>query len=171
MSCQFDLCWFHYFSRIESNSILGHMGIARAPTKLRKTCIFLWHVHVRLWSYQCPIRKRRLDCECRNKSSLHFGERLCHCVSQLTFTTLWAHSPYFVSSKIGFDISYKLSPEETICMKCQILFLGKDKESFKLSSAKFLPSMLSVNRVCLLHNNASLCREKPTVCIVLNKHE
>ena len=24
----------------------------------------------------------------------------------------------------GFDISYKFSPEETICMKCQIIFSG-----------------------------------------------
>ena len=27
--------------------------------------------------------------------------------------------------KMGFDISCKLSPLETICMKCQILFSGK----------------------------------------------
>ena len=28
--------------------------------------------------------------------------------------------------KIGFDISCKLSPEETVCMKFQILFSGKN---------------------------------------------
>ena len=29
------------------------------------------------------------------------------------------------SQKIGFNISCKLPPLETICMKCQILFSGK----------------------------------------------
>ena len=37
---------------------------------------------------------------------------------------------YFLlfSHKTGFDISSKLSPMETICMKCQSLFSGKKKE-------------------------------------------
>ena len=38
-------------------------------------------------------------------------------------------------SKIGFDISCKLSPQETICMKCQCLFSGKNKKNINLSSA------------------------------------
>ena len=38
------------------------------------------------------------------------------------------------SQKIGFDLSCKLSPEETICMKCQILFSGKN---INLSFAEF----------------------------------
>ena len=42
------------------------------------------------------------------------------------------HFSYF-SLKKGFDISCKLSPVETICMKCQILFL--DKYLPNLSSA------------------------------------
>ena len=29
----------------------------------------------------------------------------------------------------GFDILYKLTPLETICMKCQILFSGKNKKN------------------------------------------
>ena len=33
------------------------------------------------------------------------------------------------SQKIGFDISCKLSALETICMKCQILFSGKNKKN------------------------------------------
>ena len=32
------------------------------------------------------------------------------------------------SQKTGFDISCKLSPMETVCMKCQILFSGKNKK-------------------------------------------
>ena len=39
-------------------------------------------------------------------------------------TTKWCYFSYF-SQKTGFDISCKLSPKETICMKCQILFSGK----------------------------------------------
>ena len=35
----------------------------------------------------------------------------------------------FFSQKTGFDISCKLSPLETICMKCQILFPGKNKKN------------------------------------------
>ena len=54
--------------------------------------------------------------------------------------TLWANSAvdkfmvffyYYFSEKTGFDISFKLSPVETIYMKCQILFSGK-----KMSSAE-----------------------------------
>ena len=39
--------------------------------------------------------------------------------------------------KTGFDISCKLSPLETICMKCQILFCGKKKRKyFNMPSAE-----------------------------------
>ena len=41
------------------------------------------------------------------------------------------------SQKTDFDISCKLSPEETICMKCQNLFSGKNKtNTIALSSAE-----------------------------------
>ena len=43
--------------------------------------------------------------------------------------TNWWHFSYF-SPKIGFDISYKLSPLETICMKCQNLFWRKIRQMF-----------------------------------------
>ena len=32
----------------------------------------------------------------------------------------------YFSEKIGYDTSCKLSPKETICMKCQILFSRKN---------------------------------------------
>ena len=35
----------------------------------------------------------------------------------------------FSSQKTGFDISCKLSTMETFCMKCQILFSGKNKKN------------------------------------------
>ena len=38
---------------------------------------------------------------------------------------------YYFSQQAGFDFSCKLSPLETVCMKSQILFLGKIR---KLSS-------------------------------------
>ena len=49
-------------------------------------------------------------------------------------TTIWDNSAndtlmifffFFFSQTTGLDISCKLSPLETICMKCQILFSGK----------------------------------------------
>ena len=55
------------------------------------------------------------------------------------------------SQKIGFDISCKLSPEKTICMKCQSLFSGKNKRNIsKCSLPKNLHSMLlSTERIIL----------------------
>ena len=35
-------------------------------------------------------------------------------------------------------MSYKLSPKETICMKCQNLFSWKNKKYISLSSAEFV---------------------------------
>ena len=50
------------------------------------------------------------------------------------------------SQKTRFDILCKLSPLETICMKCQILFSGKNKKNvMNLLFAEFACSMLSVN--------------------------
>ena len=52
--------------------------------------------------------------------------------AKLTITNHCADSPndkllifFLFSQKTGFDISCKLSPMETICMKCQYLFSGK----------------------------------------------
>ena len=43
----------------------------------------------------------------------------------------------YFSQKTGYDISSKLSPKETICLKCQILFSGKNKKNIiNLSSAE-----------------------------------
>ena len=44
--------------------------------------------------------------------------------------TNWWYFSYF-SQKTAFDMSYKLSLLETICMKCQILFLGKIRKVFQ----------------------------------------
>ena len=38
---------------------------------------------------------------------------------------------FYFLQKNEFDISYKLSSQETICMECQIYFLGKNKKKQK----------------------------------------
>ena len=72
---------------------------------------------------------------------------------RLTFTIFWANSAddklviffsYF-SQKTAFVISCKLFPMETICMKCQILFPGKNKKNTsKYRLPKILPSVRSI---------------------------
>ena len=48
--------------------------------------------------------------------------------------------------KTGFNISCKLSPMETICIKCEILFTRKNKKNIsKCLLLKILPRLLSVN--------------------------
>ena len=65
---------------------------------------------------------------------------LCHTLGLIQQTTFFF---FFFPHKIGFDASCKLSPEETVCMKRESLFSGKNqsispekKETyFKLMSA------------------------------------
>ena len=61
--------------------------------------------------------------------------------------TIWANSVddkllFFFPQKTGFDISYKITPMETICMKYQNLFSRKIKKIFLI-----LPRVLSVHLV------------------------
>ena len=44
----------------------------------------------------------------------------------------------YFSQKRRFDISCKLSHKETICMKCQLYFSGKNKKKISLSSTEYL---------------------------------
>ena len=54
----------------------------------------------------------------------------------------------FLYQKAGFDISCKLSPLETICMKCQILFSEKSKKNISICPRlKILPWVLSVKHL------------------------
>ena len=71
----------------------------------------------------------------------------------LTFSMLLADSAddklmtffLILCVKIGFDILCKLSPKETICMKCQILFSRKNKKNIsKCHLLLFVPSMWSI---------------------------
>ena len=69
----------------------------------------------------------------------------------LIITLLWANSAdnkvvkfsYF-SQKTGSDISCKLSPMETICRKCQILFPGQNKKNNSKCPLLKNPRVLSV---------------------------
>ena len=68
-----------------------------------------------------------------------------HCLWANSAEDILKYFPYF-SRKIGFDFSCKLSPKETICMKCQSLFSGKNKKNISgCRLLKFDPSMLSIN--------------------------
>ena len=52
---------------------------------------------------------------------------------------------YLFPKKIGFDISYKLSSRETICLDIKVYFLGKSTKNVKIFfSCNFLPSMQCV---------------------------
>ena len=73
-----------------------------------------------------------------------------------TLTMLWADLAdnklvifSYLSQKIAFDTSCKLSPMETICMKYQSLFSGKNKNISKCRLLKIISSMLS-DKQCLL---------------------
>ena len=53
---------------------------------------------------------------------------------------------FYLSHKTIFDISCNLSPVETICMKYQILFCGKNmKNIINLSSADLALRLVKVN--------------------------
>ena len=50
----------------------------------------------------------------------------------------------YISQKTGFDISSNLSPMETSCMKCQILFSWKSKKHItNLSSDDQMPHFVA----------------------------
>ena len=44
---------------------------------------------------------------------------------------------------------YRIAPEETICMKCQSLWSGKNKQNINLSSAEIAQRAVTVKLVCL----------------------
>ena len=83
--------------------------------------------------------------------------------------TLWAYLAdnklmifSFFSQKIGFDISCKLSPEETICMKCQSLYTVKIETNISKCRLLifFLPRMQSVRLVIIRFSMTYKVRRK-----------
>ena len=52
---------------------------------------------------------------------------------------------YYFSQKLSFDISCKLFPQETMCMKCQSLVSEKNKKNIiNYLSAEFVKRVLKV---------------------------
>ena len=83
---------------------------------------------------------------------MHYPEIQDYTVHKLSCLACWVkfsadkilkYFSYFCQ-KTGFENSCKLSPLETICMKCQILFSGKNKKNINLSSAEFAKTVVMV---------------------------
>ena len=75
---------------------------------------------------------------------------------------------FLVFQKTGFCIPCKLSPVdtniETTCMKCQILFSGKNMINItNLSSAELAWGVVKVNTACLGHSPLSINAAKCTI--------
>ena len=89
---------------------------------------------------------------------------------KFTIATIWANSAgdtlisfsYF-THKVDFDISCKLSPRETICLKCQSLFSGRYKNNISKCLLNFLPIMLSVKFLGILFFLRSVTRIMKTI--------
>ena len=71
----------------------------------------------------------------------------------------------YFSRKTGFDISCKLSPMETICMKCQILFSGTNKKNIILSSVEYAHRVVEANNE-LLHVHIDIICRAVTQCFL-----
>ena len=58
---------------------------------------------------------------------------------------------FYFYQETGLDISCKLSPLVTICIKCQILFTGKNKKNINLSSTELAHRMVKVKIIKTLN--------------------
>ena len=87
-------------------------------------------------SFHAEIRKLSFSFFHKNKF------RASDVSSNVTFPTLWCTTAennlmmfFLFSQKMGFDMSCKLSPKETICMTCKSQFSGKNvKNTFVFQS-------------------------------------
>ena len=101
---------------------------------------------------QLSHRDRHLTGTC------YFVKNKCFLVP-LAFTTLLANSAddkfvtvFLFFKKTGFDILCKLSPMETVCMKCQLLFSGKKRKIISICRLqKILPRNLSISLIHFLN--------------------
>ena len=70
-----------------------------------------------------------------------------------------------IFQKSEYDVSCKLSPMETICMKCQIMFSGKNKKNIiNLSSAELAQRVVKV-KLC----NSKWCLFDPIIKVNVYK--
>ena len=75
---------------------------------------------------------------------------LCKIFSRRLTEFFFFFFSYF-SQKTGFNISCKMSPLETICMKCNILFPGKIKKNIgNVSSAELNWRVVKVNSLVMV---------------------
>ena len=67
--------------------------------------------------------------------------------------------------KIKFEVSHKLSAKETICIKCQSLFPGKNKKHIIIFSAvEFAQRVAEVKGYCMLNSLLRVCSFFIPVC-------
>ena len=61
----------------------------------------------------------------------------------------------YFSQETGLDISCKLSPMKTTCVRCQLLFSGKNKKNIiNLSSAEFAQGALKLKKSTIFLSRA-----------------
>ena len=87
------------------------------------------------------------------------------CSSSLTFNTLWGNSAdenlmtfFLIFTVKYFDVSCNLNAKETICMKCQRLFSGQNKNIF--SECRLLNVLPSVKFIKIATDKALLFSTK-----------
>ena len=61
-----------------------------------------------------------------NNSTIRSRETLTLSILGKTFSRRHFQNKSYFSKKMRFDVSCKLSPKETVCMKCQTLFSRKN---------------------------------------------
>ena len=71
---------------------------------------------------------------------------------------------FFFSHKMDFDILCK----ETICMKCQSLFTGKNNENVNLSYAEFVQRVVEIKKA---EDNAGKVESSLASCLLLMKRQ
>ena len=82
------------------------------------------------------------DKDALSRHDLESEETICW--KKFSADSILKYFSYF-PQKTGFDISCKLSPLETICMKCQTCFWGKIREKiYQLPSAELAQRVVKV---------------------------
>ena len=126
------------------------LSVMQAPKGMAKNCS-LWRQNNHACWIIWFILKLSHFCNFRTRNSCDFFRQV-FCSIGVAWYFMWiiifprkldltfhANCLHFSPQKTGFDISCKLSPMETICMKCQIQFSGKNKKNIsKCHLLKFL---------------------------------
>ena len=140
------ICIFYLACRVLSLDIhLGKNALSYTWTDQADCISTVWSGSLWHWGTWDAIESwQKIKAKANGLSDLLFtltlcvlGKKICSCHFEIF---------YFFFQKISFDISCKLSPNETICVKCQSLFSGQDMKNIsKCHLLKFLSSMLNFN--------------------------